>query len=185
MTRTALRLLGHMASRSKNILIGVQKRNLFDVTLQTGVNLIEMTGSIITYNETVKQTAYLEQTIELEKEIIRKTYAKKREAMDDEIAQQNEKILLKLQKVTQHLNHELESYKQQFETVLMKHEQTAEEQLQQKEMVRKMLESYNISLQLCKQAIQQTIADTKKQEAFNENYRLINKDVCKLIEESI
>ena len=185
MTRTALRFLGHMASRSKNILVGVKERNLFDVALQTGMNLVEMTGSILSYNETGKYTAYLEQTIELDKGIIQQTYMKKIKAMDDEVAQQNEKIHLELQKMEQHLKHELESYKQQFETILMKNGQTAEEQLQQKEMIHKMLENYNVSLKLCEQAIQRTINNTEEQEVFYENYRLINKDVCKLIEELI
>lgn len=183
MTRRAFRFLGHMASRTGNITQGVAQKNLFQVVLQAGVNVLEMTGEIIRYNETTKQTAYIQQAVQQEKIVIERRLAAGREEILLETDRVRQQALLALQLEEKKLHRKLEDYKQKLETRWLGDQAAALENYETKSMLLDMLRTYNDVLDKCEASINQTVIDDEGREALYEQFRLIYKQVHKIMQE--
>lgn len=172
-----------MAERTNQITQGVAKRNLFQVVLQTGVNVLEMAGEIIRYNETVKQTAYIGGNVEAHKAHIRNRYDEHKKLESEQTVSVQQQLLLNLQMEEKKLQHAIEVYKQQFETQWLGDKAVVTENYAVKEMLINMLKTYNYVLGLCFKSMNETMLTDGEKSELDERYRVVSKQLHALLQE--
>lgn len=183
MSRPALRFLGHMALRSDGILQGVAKRNIFQVVLETGVNVVELAGEIVRYNETLKQTAFIEQYGESIKQMSQERTEQQIKNYQQMVRQLHEEQILNLQIEEKLLNQRLEELKQKSETQMLLDEIEIKENIEIKTFIIDMLKTFNRILSLCHSCINSTVAEGEEKQRLFEEYRKNQKQMNALSKE--
>lgn len=183
MNRPALRFIGHMAFRSVGIVQGVGKRSIFQVVLETGVNVAELAGKIVQYNETLKHTAFIEQYDERVKQMSQKRTEQQIKYHQQMVIQIQEEQLLNLQLEEKLLHQYLEELKQKSETQMLLDELEIKENIEIKAFIIDMLKTYNKILSLCHICIESTVAEGEEKQRLFEEYRKNQKQMNALSKE--
>lgn len=183
MNRPALRFIGHMANRSVRIVEGVAKRNIFQVALETGVNVLELAGEIVRYNETLKQTAFIEQYGEQVKKMSEKRTEQQIKHHQQLVIQIQEEQLLNLQLEEKLLQQSLEELKQKGESQMLLDEIQIKENTEIKTFISDLLKTYNKILSICYVCIESTVVEGEDKQRLLEEYRKNQKQMNALSKE--
>ncbi|SFC09364.1 hypothetical protein SAMN05443252_101847 [Bacillus sp. OV322] len=182
MSNVAFRFLGHMANRGSGIIRAAGQQNIPQLALETGLNVMELVGNIVSYNEAKKQTDYLHEQVE---------NARAHNDRIVEIQQQNyeEKLLLLQQRIEEELRteqkqlkFELQAYAQKLETQYSEDASIYEQNKKLIEVVNDTLHNLLGILDKAGQYLDTLTEEDKvrKQELFEE-YRKIQKQVNQLV----
>lgn len=183
MNRPAMRFLGHMASRSIGIVQGVATKNIFQVILEAGVNVAELAGEIVRYNETLKQTTFIEDYDGQVKKIYQKRTEQQVKYHQQTVIQIQEQQLIDLQLEEKLLQQSLEAFKQKRETQMLLDEIQIKENIEIKSFILDMLKTYNGILSLCFSCIEGTVVEGEEKQRLFEEYRKNKKQINELLKE--
>lgn len=183
MTRRAFRFLGHMAERSHKLIHAVTSRNLPKAILEAGINVLELIGEIVRYNETTRQTSFMEQH---ELNVIKKSKMKREFA--NKIHEQTmlsiqDQRVQDLQLEQKNLDVSLEKLKQSILTQSMIDISVVEENRVNQQLLGTYLKQFNHILSMMEEYIKNIpIQDNESKQRLFEDFREVQKKMNQLIQ---
>ncbi|WP_170181388.1 hypothetical protein, partial [Lysinibacillus varians] len=147
------------------------------------VNVAELAGEIVRYNETLKHTAFIEQYGERVKQMSQKRTEQQIKYHQQKVIQIQEEQLLNLQLEEKLLHQSLEELKQKSETQMLLNEIEIKENIEIKVFIMDMLKTYNKMLSLCHKCIESTVAEGEEKQRLFEEYRKNQKQMNALSKE--
>lgn len=183
MTRKGFRFIGHMAKRSQGIIHAVSSKNVPKAILETGINVLEMIGEVVKYNETTRQTIFME---EYERSVIESSKVREKaanihheQAMQMRQDQQIQELKLEQKK----LDHSLDKLKQTMQTqYLLDMSATEADHVNQKLLVT-YFKQFNRILSMTEECINCiNFQDNESRQRLLEDFREVQKKMNQLIE---
>lgn len=183
MSRRAFRFLGHMAERSQRLMQAVSSKNVPKAILEAGINILELIGDVVHYNETTRQTGFMEQH---ERNVVKNSRMKRESA--DKIHEQNmlsrqEQHIQDLQLEQKKLSLSLDKLKQTMHTQSMIDVSVVEEDRINQQLLGTYLKQFNHILSMMEEYIKGIpIQDNESKQRLFEDFREVQKKMNQLIE---
>ncbi|OKL37884.1 hypothetical protein [Domibacillus mangrovi] len=182
MSDIAFRFLGHMATRSVRIVQAAGQKNIRKLALETGLNVIELIGSIVSYSEAKQQTGYLHQKTETVKSHNEEVTAIHEQMYAQKLTLLQQQLEDELRVEQKQLKFELQAYAEQLETQYAGDASSYEQNKKLHGIVAENLCNFQRILEKAEQYLDTlTDEDNVKKQALFEEYRKIQRQVNQLV----